>query len=287
MYKENLVSNKNIDIGSKNELEIPTDSEKGFPLVHISEQFYSMDDLIIDSETKERIEYIISENKNFKKLLSFGLKPKQKILLCGPPGTGKTLASKVISSNIGYPFVYVLFDTIISSFLGQTATNIRKIFNFVEKGKFVVLFDEFDIVGKKRDDEQEHGEIKRVVNNFMQMLDNFTGESILIAATNHQHMLDKAIWRRFNEVLFFNIPNSSQRILLFEKYMGALKRDLDFDLKTFVTQTNGFSAADIATICEDALRRAIIHGEDKIQKNNLEWAIKEQKRRKSIMIRKS
>lgn len=287
MSKENLISSKDIDIGSKIELEIPTDSEKGFPLVHVSEQFYSMDDLIIDSETKERIEYVISENKNSKKLLSYGLKPKQKIILCGPPGTGKTLASKVISSTMGYPFVYVLFDTIISSFLGQTATNIRKIFNFIEKGKFVVLFDEFDIVGKKRDDEQEHGEIKRVVNNFMQMLETYNGESMLIAATNHQHLLDKAIWRRFNEVLFFNLPNTSQRILLFKKYLRVLKRDLDFDLKYFVSNTRGFSAADIATICEDALRMAIIHGQKQIQKSNLVWSLKEQKRRKGIMLRTS
>lgn len=287
MSKENLISSKDIDIGSKTELEIPTDSEKGFPLVHISEQFYSMDDLIIDLETKERIEYIISENKNFKKLLSYGLKPKQKILLCGPPGTGKTLASKVISSNIGYPFVYVIFDTLISSFLGQTATNLRKIFNFIEKGKFVVLFDEFDIVGKKRDDDQEHGEIKRVVNNFMQMLDTYNGESILIAATNHQHMLDKAIWRRFNEVLFFDLPNPSQRKLLFKKYLGVLKRDLNFDLKYFISNTKGYSAADIATICEDALRMSIISGQKLIHKTNLIWAIKEQKRRKSIMIKSS
>ena len=89
-----------------------------------------MNDLILNSDTKERLEYIISENKNFKKLLSFGLKPKQKILLCGSPGTGKTLSAKVVSSVVGYPFVYVKFDTIISSFLGQTASNIRKIFDF-------------------------------------------------------------------------------------------------------------------------------------------------------------
>lgn len=283
MSKENFTSNKNMDIGSKMEYEIPTDSEKGFPLVQISDQFFSMNDLIINSETKERIEYVISENRNFKKLLSYGLKPKQKILFCGPPGTGKTLSSKIISGDIGYPFVYVLFDTIISSYLGQTATNLRKIFDFIEKGKFVVLFDEFDIVGKKRDDNQEHGEIKRVVNNFMQMLDTYNGESILIAATNHQHMLDTAIWRRFNEVLFFDLPNPTQRKLLFQKYLSVLKRDSDFDLKYFVSNTKGYSAADITTICEDALRIAIISGKKQVDKSHLMWSIKEQKRRKSIM----
>ena len=90
-----------------------------------------------------------------------------------------------------------MFDSLISSYLGETATNLRKVFDFIKSGRFVVLFDEFDIVGKKRDDPHEHGEIKRVVGNFMQMLDNFEGKSIIIAATNHQHLLDVAVWRRF------------------------------------------------------------------------------------------
>ena len=283
MANKNVVSGSDLDIGREN-IEVPTDGEKGFPLVHVTAQYFSMNDLILNSDTKERLEYIISENKNFKKLLSFGLKPKQKILLCGPPGTGKTLSAKVVSSVVGYPFVYVKFDTIISSFLGQTASNLRKIFDFVEKGKHVVLFDEFDIVGKKRDDEQEHGEIKRVVNNFMQMLDTYNGESILIAATNHQHLLDTAIWRRFDEVLLFKLPNSAQRYELFKKYLGMLRYEPDFDLGEFVIKTAKFSAADIATICEDGLRRAVINNQDKITKQDLVWATKEQKRRKSIML---
>ena len=287
MSKENLISNNDLDIGTKNNFDIPTDSEKGFPLVSVYEQYFNMGDLILDDDIKERLEYIISENKNFKKLLSFGLKPKQKILLCGPPGTGKTLSAKVISSVSGYPFVYVKFDSIISSFLGQTASNLRKIFDFIEKGKFVVLFDEFDIVGKKRDDEQEHGEIKRVVNNFMQMLDTYNGESILIAATNHQHLLDTAVWRRFDEVLLYKLPDATQRLELFEKYLGMLRHEINFDLSAFIKKTIKFSAADIATICEDALRRAIINDQDKISKKDLVWAVKEQKRRKSVMFIKS
>jgi|SRR6185312_11188430 len=284
MANENLISNANVDIGTKNLPEIPTDTEKGFPLLQINDEYFRFNDLILDVETKERLEYIISENQNRKKLLSFGLKPKQKILFCGPPGTGKTLSAKIISSAMGRPFVYVMFDSIISSFLGQTATNIRKIFDFAEKGEYVVLFDEFDIVGKKRDDSQEHGEVKRVVNNFMQMLDNYDGKSLLIAATNHQHLLDMAIWRRFDEVLLFKLPNAEQRLQLFEKYLGVLKKEMDFDLDDLVKKTAKYSAADIATICEDALRRNVIQDRPKIMKEDILWAIKEQKRRKSIMI---
>lgn len=284
MYKGDVVSKKNIDISSKDALEIPTDGEKDFPLLQINDQYYVFDDLVLDSETKSRLEYIVAENQNAKRLLSFGLNPKQKILFCGLPGTGKTLSAKIISCTLGYPLVHVMFDSIISSFLGQTATNLRKIFNFIENGTYVVLFDEFDIIGKKRDDEQEHGEVKRVVNNFMQMLDSYNGTSVIIAATNHAHLLDMAVWRRFDEALLFKLPTSIQRKELFQKYLGVLRKNIDFNMMDLVKKTDTYSASDIATICKDALRKNVIENRSNIDKQDLFWAINEQKRRKSIIL---
>ncbi len=283
--RESLIPRKKgIRIDTKKDYSIPTDSEKGFPLLDLTEEYFGFNDLIIDDETKERLEYIIAENQNLKKLRSFGLKPKQKVLFCGPPGTGKTLSAKIMSSVVGYPFVYVLFDSILSSFLGQTATNLRKIFDFIEQDKFVVLFDEFDIVGKKRDDPQEHGEVKRVVNNFMQMIDNYDGNSILIAATNHPQLLDTAVWRRFDEVIEFKNPTKQQRKELFKKYLGVLKKNEELDIEKLSSLTAKYSSSDISTICEDALRRNVIHDRSTIKNEDVLWAIKEQKRRKSIML---
>ncbi len=263
--------------------DIPKDSEKGFPLLHIVEHYQSFDDLIVADEIKERLENIISENRSSKKLFSYGLKPKNTILFCGPPGTGKTLSAKILSSVMSYPLVHVRFDSILSSYLGETATNLRKIFDFIEKYKFVVLFDEFDIVGKKRDDPQEHGEVKRVVNNFMQMLDNFEGQSIIVAATNHQHLLDKAIWRRFDDIIYFDLPDNKRRKQLFEKYLKVLRRSKDFTLEQLSRQTHDYSAADITQICEDALRKSIINNEHVVTKDHIMWAISEQKYRKKII----
>lgn len=262
---------------------IPIDGEKGFPLLSLNKEYFSFSDLILNDEIKQQLEHIILENKKATRFYEIGLKPKQKILFCGPPGTGKTLSAKVISSVIGFPFVYILFDSIISSFLGETATNLRKIFNFIENGRYVVLFDEFDIVGKKRDDPHEHGEIKRVVNNFMQMLDTYKGDSVLIFATNHQQMLDTALWRRFDEILYFNLPNPSQRTQLFEKYLNVLKKAEPIDLLSFVRKTNGYSGAEIAQICMDAIRKAIVSNRNEITRKDLNWAFIEQKRRKQIM----
>ncbi len=263
-------------------LDIPRDSENGFPLLHISEQYHSLDDLIVTDELRKGLERIIAENHSAQKLLSYGLKPKNKILFCGPPGTGKTLSAKVISSVIGYRFVYVMFDSILSSYLGETATNLRRIFDFIERGRFVVLFDEFDIVGKKRDDPHEHGEIKRVVNNFIQMLDNTGGQSIIIAATNHQHLLDKAVWRRFDDIIYFDLPDAKRRIQLFEKYISVLRRDKNFTLGQLARRTGNCSAADIVQICQDALRRSIMGNEKTVTRKHIMLAISEYGRRKKI-----
>lgn len=278
-----LSKKKEIRIDTKKNYSIPTDSEKGFPLLDLTDEYFVFSDMIIDDESKERLEYIISENKNVKRLRSFGLKPKQKILFCGPPGTGKTLSAKIMSSVMGYPFVYVLFDSILSSFLGQTATNLRKIFDFIEQDRFVVLFDEFDIVGKRRDDPQENGEVKRVVNNFMQMIDNYDGNSVLIAATNHPQLLDTAVWRRFDEIIEFTNPTKQQRKELFQKYLGALKKSEELDIERLSSLTAKYSSHDISAICENALRKNVIHGRSAVKNEDILWAIREQKRRKGIM----
>lgn len=165
IHKTNRHRPKIEKTGSRIPVPVPKDDEKGFPLLQVKEYFLGFHDLIVEEQVLQRLEAIIAENRSGDLLRSYGLTPRQKILFCGPPGTGKTLSSKIISSVMGYRMVYVLFDSILSSYLGQTATNLRKIFDFIEHGKWVVLFDEFDIIGKKRDDPYEHGEIKRVVNN--------------------------------------------------------------------------------------------------------------------------
>lgn len=258
---------------------VPSDDENGFPLLRIDKQYYNFDDLIVTEETREKLVSIIMENKSAKNLHAYGFQPETKILLCGPPGTGKTLSARVLSNEIGYPFAYVHFDSVVSSLLGQTATNLRKIFDFIETGKFVTLFDEFDIVGKRRDDPHEHGEVKRVVNNFIQMLDRYAGSSIILAATNHQHILDKAIWRRFDDIIYFDLPDHFRRRQLFEKYLRVMRREERVRPGELAEITSGYSAADISQTCAKALKRSIICGDKIVLLDHVTWAIREQKRR--------
>ncbi len=168
----------------KNTLPIPRDSEKGFPLLELKIYEDCYENLIVHDSVKNQLDQIIKEFKNSDILSTYNLSYKKKILLCGKPGTGKTYTARVISSLLNIPLVYVRFDSIISSYLGETASNLRKIFDYIEQDTWIVLFDEFDIIGKNRDDIHKHGEIKRLFNNFLQMLDNYSGEGILFAATN-------------------------------------------------------------------------------------------------------
>lgn len=258
---------------------IPRDNEKGFRLLDVKKFFLDWDDVVLAKETEETLKQIVKEIETEKVLATYGLKPKQKILLYGPPGTGKTLSAKVLSSIIGYPLVYVRFESVISSFLGETASNLRKIFDFIEKGKWVVLFDEFDIIGKQRDDPTEHGEIKRVVNNFMLMLENYETESIIIASTNHPHLLDVGVWRRFDEIVYFDLPDKDRRKKIFEKYLRVLKKDKDFDLDKFSEESEGFSGADIEQSCIGALKMAILNGRDFVSLDDVLKVISRQKKR--------
>ena len=280
-----LINRRGIEIEPRRDVSIPADSDKGLPLLRMTEEHYTFDDIVADEKTRQRLLRIVEENKSIKRLKRHGLAPKQKILFCGEPGTGKTLSAKIIGSAMGCPFVHVVFDALVSPLLGETAANLRKVFDFVEKGRYVVLFDEFDMIGKDRVDPQEHGEIKRVVNNFMQMLDGYNGDSILIAATNHHRLLDAALWRRFDEVIKLGMPNVRQRAELFEKYLGALKTNA-MDALELAKSTSGYSAADVATICGDALRKCVMDRHASVSKGDMMWAVGEQKHRKGIMVSK-
>lgn len=261
----------------KNIPPIPRDNEKGFPLLEVNKYHYNWDDLIVKKETENILHEITIENQERHLLSSYGLKPKNKILFCGPPGTGKTLTAKIISSEIGYPLITIKFESVVSSYLGETSTNLKKIFDYIEKGQWVVLFDEFDIIGKKRDDPTEHGEIKRVVNNFMLMLENYGGDSILIASTNHPHILDSGVWRRFDEVITYDLPDTKSRDFIFHKKFSTFWKESDIDLSGFALETEGFSGADIEQVALRAIKHTIIDRKQRVTHEDISDSVNRQK----------
>ncbi|OJF75873.1 MAG: AAA family ATPase [Treponema sp. CETP13] len=266
----------------KNTLPIPRDTEKGFPLLEIQTFDKDYNSLLVSNEVKEQLDEILKEFKDADILATYNLQYNKKILLCGKPGTGKTFSAQIVSSMLNIPLLYIRFDSIISSYLGETAGNLRKVFDFIEQGTWIVLFDEFDIIGKNRDDSHEHGEIKRVVNNFLQMLDNLKGDSLIFAATNHQNILDPAIWRRFDEVIYYDLPNVETRKHLFKEYLKPIKREKDINFDTLATLSKGLSPADIKMIAESATKIAIINAKEAVSMIDVETAVKKFLRREKV-----
>lgn len=257
---------------------LPRDKERELPLVDIRKPVRSLSDILLKEKTREQLQRVLEEYSKAELLRVHGLRPKTKLLFCGPPGCGKSLCAEIIASEVQIPLLYIRFDAIISSYLGETAANLRKVFDYANRGRWVVVFDEFDAIGKSRTDATEHGEIKRVVNSFLQLLDGFEGESLIIAATNHERLLDKALWRRFDEVLFFSRPTYSEaRTLLIMKLKNFPQRGIN--LSQTAKKLVGFSHADIEWVCLDAVKSAIVQDRDTVTQDLLDIAIARQKDR--------
>jgi SpoVK/Ycf46/Vps4 family AAA+-type ATPase len=184
-------------LGIQND-SLPRDKERGAVLVEVKEAVRRLDGLVLKPEIRAVLDRVVVECKNRDLLGSYGIQPVRKILFCGPPGCGKTVAAEALAKALYLPLTTVRFDAVVSSYLGETAANLRKVFDFGRTRPMALFFDEFDAIGKHRTADDEHGELKRVVNSFLQLLDAFRGETITIAATNHQGLLDSALWRRFD-----------------------------------------------------------------------------------------
>lgn len=260
---------------------VPRDRESQANLVDVRQPNRNLNDILLEKQAYELVKRILEEYRKAELLRVHGLRPSTKLLFCGPPGCGKTLCSEIIANELGLPLLYTRFDAIVSSYLGETASNLRKVFEYGSNGRWVVLFDEFDAIGKSRDDSTEHGELKRVINSFLQLLDAFNAPSILIAATNHENLLDTALWRRFDEVLVFPRPSVNEIRLLLEMKLKNFPRS-GIDLKAVATRLKGMSHADVERVCFDAIKTAILQNNDVLDKETLDRSVMQQKARLRI-----
>jgi len=239
---------------------LPKDREKDALLVDVQTPSASFDDIILRPESRSAVDRVIAEFRHCEVLRTHGLAPKSKLLFVGPPGCGKTLCAKIIANELGLPLLYTRFDAIVSSYLGETAANLRKVFDYAANGHWLVLFDEFDAIAKLRDDQQELGELKRVVNSFLQNLDSLSSEVVLIAATNHEQLLDPAVWRRFQYHLYLGLPEFEQR----EQFWKMFSAEIEWpskSLKVLADLSEGFSVGAIETVCLRLRQRFMIKNE--------------------------
>lgn len=214
-------------------------------------------ELVVSVQIKLRIERILTEYRQREKLRSYGMKNRSKVLLEGSPGTGKTLTASIIASELNIPLFVVQMDKLITKFMGETSAKLRQIFDIIAENRGVYLFDEFDAIGADRGLDNEVGEMRRVLNSFLQFLEHDDSESILIAATNNSKMLDTALFRRFDDVLHYEKPDEKQIKQLFELKLGEF-----YSAKTITQKVmevaRGLSHAEITRACEDCIKLIIL-----------------------------
>lgn len=253
--------------------DIPTDKERGLPLLDIRTPKRSLDEVILPSSSAAALEEILEENRRDDVLRSYGMKPATKVIFFGPPGCGKTLAAEVVAFELDRPLAIVRLDALMSSFLGETAANLRKVFDFIEQHSLVVLFDEFDAIGKERGDSGDHGELRRVVNAVLQMMDSYEGSSVILAATNHEKILDLAIWRRFDESIEFPLPDAKQLVDILTLKLRGIRRQFEIDDKELIKEFKGKSGADIERVIRRAAKRMILRGQEFLTIKELKSAL--------------
>ena len=240
----------------------PVDSESRMDMVDITYPSIDKNLLVLNRETEAEIQDFVKCYRNRDKLIAAGIEETCTLLLYGPPGCGKTTVAQYISMQTNLPLVTARLDGLISSLLGSTAKNIRKIFDFASRQECILFLDEFDVIAKVRDDKNETGELNRVVNSLIQNIDIFSRDSIIIAATNHHELLDPAIWRRFNRVLSIEKPSEEDIATLVLLYIerGTVQFDVnERKIKKLSSALLGLSHADVKTIINNAIKNSLIN----------------------------
>lgn len=258
-----------------NGITIPTDKRNNFPLAISIDRDELRHEMVLPNETEEKIRRVEKEFAAKERLAHHGLKYRQKVLIYGAPGCGKSMSAERIAWNLGLPFLKVRFDVIISSFLGETANNLTRLFDGIKEFPCVLLFDEFDIVGKTRTNSQDVGEMHRVVNILLTLLEEYNSQGILIATTNIENALDQALFRRFDDIIEMPKPSKEEILRLTKMALSSIEKSKNINWNSIVDKMIGFSAAIVVKISNDAAKIAVIGDEKVLQQSHIEKSLNE------------
>jgi len=277
---DNLQRSQGQNVGRKNTVvplarpngELGTLLQASYPKVRLR-------DMVFEKETRDLLIRILKEQHNIQLFSSHGLQPRRKFLLVGPPGCGKTSTAKMLSGELSLPLFVVRLEGLLSRYLGETSAHLSAIFEAMKKHRGVYLFDEFDSIGTFRGDTRDIGEVRRILSTFLQLIENDDSESIVVAATNHEHMLDSALFRRFDDVIEFRRPS----VDLLEEYLktrfaSSVKISPDIVWSTSATLAEGLSFADMERASIDALKAMLLDDAGCLTQGLLQSAIKERLR---------
>ncbi|MFE6735573.1 AAA family ATPase [Microbacterium sp. NPDC057650] len=252
--------------------EPPIDRDSSLPLARVSQSDRYLSDLVLAENVRDSLDRIVKEVRHWPELDRAGLPRRNRILLSGPPGCGKTSAAAAIAHELNRPLVTARVEGLISSYLGETATNLSNLFTFVSTGAYVLFLDEFDSLGKMREDAADHGELRRVVNAVLQQIDAYSGPSLIVAATNHSQILDPAMWRRFDSIVELGLPTERQvSELLTRRLLGNGWEHA----APYVARLAGLPHAATEFFADSAKRHALLDDRSQIVAADLEFAANE------------
>jgi SpoVK/Ycf46/Vps4 family AAA+-type ATPase len=214
-------------------------------------------DIITSEDIKFKIKRIISEFIQRDKLRKHDLENRRKILLSGPPGTGKTLTASIIANELNLPLYTILMDKMVSKYMGETSAKLRQVFDLIEQKQGVYLFDEFDAIGGERNRDNDVGEMRRVLNSFLQFIERDNSDSLIIAITNNKELLDQALFRRFDDVILYHLPDKDEKLALLKNRLSKYAKNVNFN--QLLPKINGLSHAEISLACLDAIKETVLN----------------------------
>lgn len=232
-------------------------------------------DLVVDDEVRAQIEHVLAEQRQRHSLMDQGFDPVHRLLLEGPPGTGKTMTAAVIAHELDLPLMTIRLDSMLSKYLGETSSKLRQLFEAVASQRAVYLFDEFDAIGGDRAG-NDVGEARRILNSFLVFLERASTESIVIAATNHRAILDRALFRRFDMVISYRQPTVDEAVAVLKARLGRMGKGIRW--ASVRTSTGGLSHAELVKAAEMAAKRTLLAENDRVATKTLVEALSERSR---------
>lgn len=246
-------------------------------LLNVSYPEARLGDLVLTGKLAERLRHVLLEQRQSDALAKHGLTPARRLLLTGPPGTGKTSTARVVAGELGLPLFSIRLDTVLTKFMGETAAKLRLVFDALAETRGVYLFDEVDALGGDRAAQNDVGEIRRVLNSFLQFLEEDTSESVIIAATNHPRLLDNALFRRFDTVMDFTLPDDDSVESVIKNRLSSFHVS-NLSWPRVVPAARGLSHAEISTAAENAAKRTVLSGRTRVLTDDLITALEERPR---------
>jgi SpoVK/Ycf46/Vps4 family AAA+-type ATPase len=237
-------------------------------LLRVSYPKARLSDLVVAERVHNSLQRIVKEQRHINKLLEHGLAPRRKILMVGSPGTGKTLTASALAGELGIPLFVVRLDALLTKFMGETAAKLRQIFDSVIAARGVYFFDEFDAIGGQRIAANDVGEVRRILNSFLVMIEEDVSTSLILAATNHPEILDHALFRRFDDVIEYDLPSVEQIEAILRARLGRFAPTL-LDIPSLAESASGLSHADVTRAVEEAVKNAVMQDLEFVDQDEL------------------